>query len=177
MAITKAKTPGMLHDGGGLYLQITRGVDGSPRKSWVLRLRLLSGRMREMGLGSAMDVGLSEARIAAEAARKHAREGRDPIEVRELARRDAQRAELPVQTFKQCVEDFMKANKGTWRTERYERQWKAPLERYAYPVIGPSPVSEIDITLIRRSSSSLRGDPRQVHGACRPMRHRLGRDD
>jgi hypothetical protein len=32
------KEPGMQSDGGGLYLQITQGSDGTPRKSWLFRV-------------------------------------------------------------------------------------------------------------------------------------------
>lgn len=66
LAISKVKEPCALHDGGGLYLQVTRSDDGRIRKSWVLRVRLVSGRIREMGLGSLLDVGLAEARLATE---------------------------------------------------------------------------------------------------------------
>src|SRR5687767_13505924 len=37
--VTKVATPGMYHDGGGLYLQVTRGTSGVNR-SWILRYML-----------------------------------------------------------------------------------------------------------------------------------------
>ena len=49
--------PGMHADRDGLYLNITKR--GS--KSWILRYQL-SGRRREMGLGSVRHVSLAEAR-------------------------------------------------------------------------------------------------------------------
>ncbi len=146
LAISKIKEPCALHDGGGLYLQVTRSGVGQIRKSWVLRVRLLSGRIREMGLGSLHDVGLAEARLAADDARKLAREGHDPIEVRRQRVLDAQQADRPVPTFRQCVESYVAANKGSWRNEKYQRQWTAPLERYAYPTFGSLPVSEINVS-------------------------------
>jgi hypothetical protein len=29
--------PGLYPDGGGLYLQVTEGTDGTPRRSWLFR--------------------------------------------------------------------------------------------------------------------------------------------
>lgn len=145
LAVSKTKEPCTLHDGGGLYLQVTQSPDRAARKSWLLRVRLQSGRQREMGLGSALDVSLADARIAAEEARKHAREGRDPIELRKQERVAARIAETPAQTFRQCVEGYVAANKGIWRSEKYQRQWTAPLERYAYPVFGALPISEVEV--------------------------------
>ena len=48
---------GLVADGGGLYLQV--GELGA--KSWLYRF-MLSGRSREMGLGSARAVSLASAR-------------------------------------------------------------------------------------------------------------------
>ena len=57
-----ANTPGMYADGGGLYLQVTRGEEGQARKSWLFRfatgeVRTSKSRRerrveRAMGLGS-----------------------------------------------------------------------------------------------------------------------------
>jgi hypothetical protein len=49
------KKPGMHNDGGGLYLQITEGSGGTPRKSWLFRYAV-GGRERQMGLGPLTDV-------------------------------------------------------------------------------------------------------------------------
>jgi integrase len=98
-----------------------------------------------MGLGSASDVSLAYARIAADEARKHAREGRDPIELRKQQRVAARLAEIPARTFQQCVEGYVAANKGVWLTEKHERHWTAPLKRYAYPVFGALAVSEVEV--------------------------------
>ena len=46
-------------DGGGLYLQVTPGRDGTLRKSWLYCFEL-RGRRREMGLGSLAAVSLAQ---------------------------------------------------------------------------------------------------------------------
>jgi hypothetical protein len=56
--VATLKTPGRHGDGGGLYLSISK--DG--RRRWVFLFNK-DGKLREMGLGSAHDVSLSEARV------------------------------------------------------------------------------------------------------------------
>ncbi len=140
----------MLHDGGGLYLQVRKSANDTLSKSWVLRVRLQSGRLREMGLGSALDVSLADARISAEVARKHVREGRDPIELRLRAREAARQATRAALTFEKCVEAYMAAHKGVWCNEKRERHWGAPLKRYAYPAFGSVPVAEVTVQHITK---------------------------
>ena len=60
-------------DGGGLYLSI----DAGDRKRWVFLFRDRdTGRLREMGLGSAGQVSLALAREKAQAARGQLKVGR-----------------------------------------------------------------------------------------------------
>src|SRR5215472_13902162 len=63
--VAKAKGPGVLHDGGGLYLRVSR--TGS--KSWVFRFQL-DGKRRDMGLGPYPEISLAEARTKASEHRK-----------------------------------------------------------------------------------------------------------
>jgi hypothetical protein len=57
-------------DGGGLYIQVTRGKDGSTlHRSWLFRFGI-NGRDRMMGLGSFPTVSIAEAREKAAHARK-----------------------------------------------------------------------------------------------------------
>src|SRR5262245_61708034 len=93
----KSVGPGLHPDGGGLYLQVTEGADGTPRRSWLFRFATTEaeraanpelGRERRMGLGGYPDVTLAEARQKAAAARKRREQGKDPIEEREAAKRN-----------------------------------------------------------------------------------------
>ncbi len=74
--VARAKRPGFYSDGGNLYLQ----VESATAKSWIFRY---AGRY--MGLGSAVIVGLQEARDLAHEYRKLRREGIDPIETKRAA--------------------------------------------------------------------------------------------
>ncbi|MEH6477574.1 MAG: Arm DNA-binding domain-containing protein [Sneathiella sp.] len=67
--------PGKYEDGGGLRLV----VSNTGARKWVLRFTI-SGKRREMGLGSYPDVGLADARTRASVYRQQSSEGIDPIE-------------------------------------------------------------------------------------------------
>lgn len=73
--------PGLHADGGGLYLQVT----GGGGRSWIYRF-WVSGRERQMGLGSLHTVSLAEARAAALEARRLRFRGIDPLEERRGSR-------------------------------------------------------------------------------------------
>ena len=69
--------PGKYSDGGNLYLI----VSGTGSRKWVLRFTW-RGRAKEMGLGSAASVPLSDAREKAASARRKIAQGLNPIEER-----------------------------------------------------------------------------------------------
>jgi integrase len=129
----------MKADGGGLYLQV--GDGGA--KSWIFRFKR-SGAERWMGLGSASEVSLAEAREAANACRRDLRDGIDP-----LARRDTRRAQAAAQdakaiTFKECAEKYIQAHGSAWRNAKHAAQWKSTLATHAEPVLGKLSVATID---------------------------------
>src|SRR6202035_293430 len=72
--VERARTPGLLCDGGGLYLKIRPG--GS--RYWEFRYTQL-GRTRWMGLGSLDNITLAAARELAREARKVHKGGGDPV--------------------------------------------------------------------------------------------------
>ena len=71
--LEKAIPPGYHCDGEGLYLQ----VSPTQSQSWIFRYKR-QGRSREMGLGSARDVSLAQARAKASEARRQLTEGGRP---------------------------------------------------------------------------------------------------
>lgn len=131
--------PGLYHDGGGLYLQVSDRLT----KAWVYRF-MMAGRARKMGLGDFDLVPLKDARKKRDAAYSLVIDGVDPIDERE-ARKAAQAAErAKVLTFKQCAEDYIAAHRAGWKSAKHADQWKATLETYAYPVIGDLQVQMIE---------------------------------
>lgn len=133
-AVATLTEPGYYPDGAGLYLRI--GPAGT--KSWVYRFRR-HGKLREMGLGSVIAVGLASARESAAKARETIAKGDDPIE----ERRAAQAAEGEVPLFAAAAAAYIKAHKDGWKGNKHTDQWTNTLETYAEPVIGKRPVDKV----------------------------------
>jgi hypothetical protein len=127
--------PGFYGDGGGLYLQV-RGPD---KRSWIFRYRRL-GRAHLMGLGPYPDVGLAEARDAADEARKLLRAGKDPLTEKQARKR----AEAPM-LFREVAERYLTAHEKSWRNPKHRQQWRNTLNTYAMPTLGRLPVASIGV--------------------------------
>jgi integrase len=136
--------PGTYGDGAGLYLQ----VRGAENRSWLYRFKL-NRKAHLMGLGTAADVSLAEAREAAAAVRKLVRQGIDPIE-----RRRMQRAELAARaglnTFSEVADAYIAAHEASWRNSKHRQQWRNTLDTYAVPILGKLPVAQVDVGSIMR---------------------------
>ena len=147
LSVRKVQTAGVgWHpDGDGLYLQVPTPGEGS----WVRRYKLDS-RERWMGLGSAKDVSLAEAREKNVAARKLCREGIDPIEHRRTQRRAARLAASSAMTFQQCAESYIAAHRAGWRNAKHAAQWETSLRDYVHPIIGVLPVASVDTPWVLR---------------------------
>jgi len=143
LSVTRIRSPGRHADGGGLYLQICRNGG----RSWVFRF-MLQGRAREMGLGSANDLSLAEARKRAAECRRLKAEAADPIEARRNERKDAELEAARAITFKVCAEAYMEAHRPSWRNAKHAAQWASTLAMYAYPVFGNLPVQDVDTSLV-----------------------------
>lgn len=151
MALTERKVrdlkeKGRYGDGHGLYLQV--GSNGS--QSWLLRYEI-NHRERYMGLGSATDFTLKEARERARQQRQLLADGIDPIEKR-LAEQDAERRkEAERVTFKEATEQFIALHEAGWRNAKHRKQWHKTLKDYVYPTLGPRPIKAIDAALINQT--------------------------
>ncbi|MGE0045101.1 MAG: tyrosine-type recombinase/integrase [Hyphomonadaceae bacterium] len=147
--MVRQSRPGRLYaDGGGLFLQVTAGPDGRPRRSWLVRVRLVTGRVREMGLGRADQIDLSTAREEASKARRLAREGIDPVENRKTEVRRAIEEDARSITFAQAAESYIASHESAWRNAKHRAQWRRTIEAYANPVFGRLPVQNIDVSHI-----------------------------
>jgi integrase len=150
LKVEKLTAPGRYPDGDGLFLQV--GKTGS--KSWLLRYQL-NYRERYMGLGSAKNFSLKEARERARKARQQLDDGVDPIEAR-LAQRDLAGKQARERiTFKQAAEQFLAVHEEGWRNAKHRHQWRSSLKAYALPMLGERPITAIDQALINDAVSSL----------------------
>lgn len=130
------KKPGRHGDGHGLFLQV--GTGGAA--SWIVRVQK-DGRRRDIGLGSASKISLTVARERASTARTDVEMGTDPIAKRKKA--------TGIPTFRQAAGQFIAEHQKTWRNGKHGKQWTSTLEKYAYPSIGDTLVSEVDAPAIR----------------------------
>jgi integrase len=143
-AIIKAAKPLQRYgDGGGLELQISTWGTAS----WRFRF-MLDGKARFMGLGSALDFTLAEARERAAAARKLVADKIDPIAAKLDAASERKIEAARTMTFRECAEAFLLAPKiAGFKSETHRKQWRSTLEK-AYPALGSIPVAKIDTPLV-----------------------------
>lgn len=135
----QAAKPGYHCDGAGLYLLVTPAGTAS----WVFRYTL-RGRKREMGLGSAADFSLAQARERAAGQRRLLADGIDPIEARRAAR------ELPdaiPRMWAEATADFIQARAGEWRNDAQRAQWEQSLRDYGPPGTMPVAAVTTDVAL------------------------------
>jgi integrase len=142
--VQSVKTPGMLADGGGLYLKIAPSLS----KSWIFRYQV-AGRRRDLGLGSANTFGLAEARERAAAARRLVANGIDPIEHRQ-GQAAARRTEKAPITFEEASKLYIAAHRPGWKNAKHAAQWGATLQTYVFPIFGKSAVDAIDTSLVMK---------------------------
>ena len=137
----KAHSAGKYSDGGGLWL--VKRADGGGQ--WVLRVTV-HGRRREMGLGSATEISLKDARTTAAKWRNLAAQEVDPIKQREKDRRAAQRN---LHILADIAKDAFESRKAELKGDGEAGRWWTPLKLHILPKLGKVPVAEIDQTDIR----------------------------
>src|SRR5262245_55955953 len=110
--VKQARNPGVLIDGRGLRLRVSASPHtGELRKSWVLRVTVKGGPVRELGLGSADDISLKEARERASIFRKLARDGIDPLTARDQERVARAAEAARAMSFRQCAEAYIESHR------------------------------------------------------------------
>src|SRR5882757_6891640 len=125
LSVERAKRPGYIHDGGGLYLRISP----AGRKGWIFRY-MLAGRRRDMGLGPYPAVTLAAARKVASEVRGTVGTGIDPIAVRDAQRARQRLEEARRLTFDQAAKQFIDEHEGMWGNAKHRMQWRNTLSAY-----------------------------------------------
>jgi len=128
--VKQTKEPGKYYDENGLYLRIK----ASGAKTWAQKI-VIGGRQRELGLGSATLVTLSEAREMARINRKVAREGRDPIAERKRG--------TDVPTFAEAIDRVYSLHEPSWRNKKHAAQFRSTLNNYCAPFFGHKKLGEV----------------------------------
>lgn len=119
-AVNNAKKSGRYGDGGGLYLHV--GKTGT--KSWVFVWKRNKVK-REMGLGSALDISLKQAREKAAQCRQDLEHDKDPI---------AERDKSSEPTFLECALKYIADHEKQWKNEKHIYQWRQTLTVYTKPL-------------------------------------------
>lgn len=128
---------GTYGDGDGLMLKVSAGG----AQSWLLRVTI-HGKRRDIGLGSAKDVSLKEARERTREYRQQIANGLDPLAER-------RKAEVAVPTFRAAARQVHEEHKLGWKNGKHQAQWLSTLETYAYPLLSDRLVNDIEGPLIR----------------------------
>lgn len=170
MRIKAITEPGLYADGQGLYLRVGKG------RRWVF-IYQWRGKRREMGLGSADEVSLADAREAMRDARTQMRKGIDPIEART--------AEKAVGVkFGQVADVYIASKQAGWRNAKHRQQWTNSLKEYAAD-LRELPVAEITTehvlkvlkpiwTTKSETASRVRGRIENILDAAKAQRLRTG---
>ena len=147
-AVERTKTPGRYRCGlvRGLYLQIS----DNGAKSYVLRFER-HGRERMMGLGSASEFSLKEARGRARTARQLLADGVDPLARKQADKAAAKLAAARKLVFRDAAQRYFHQNEKRWRPASHRDEFLRSLEAYAYPVIGGADVAAIDTADVLRA--------------------------
>jgi integrase len=128
---------GMHGDGGGLWLN----VEGKS-SSWSFRYKSpVTGKRRQMGLGSFPDVSLARARDEAAAARQLMSQGIDPLERRQEMR--VPKSIATPHTFREVAERFIGDQSAGWTSAKVATNWIGSLRLHALPRIGSKAVDAI----------------------------------
>jgi len=142
MEVKKAKQtekPCKLTDGGGLFLLVQ--INGG--KYWRLAYRF-DGKQKTLALGIYPDVSLSDARKRREQARKLLANGTDPSAVKQAAKQESRKtSEVAANSFAVLAVEFHTLKAPMW-TAQHAKQWMGNMEKYAFPVIGKRPISELE---------------------------------
>ncbi|MEK1888999.1 MAG: integrase arm-type DNA-binding domain-containing protein [Phyllobacterium sp.] len=125
VAKTKFQPNTKVSDGGGLYLNISKG--GS--KSWIVLLTR-DGVRKEIGIGPVADVTLEEARTKCDELRKVATGGECPLQFKRARQNDL--------TVKQACEQFMALHEKDWKRATVKQRWQQIIDQHLGDLSGKS---------------------------------------
>ena len=137
---TKNLAAGKCADGQGLWL-VKRSKSAG---KWILRLAI-DRKRREMGLGRWPDVSIAEARGKAEEARRHVRNGEDPIQERATIRNRSKRL-----TVEEAIYGCFEARQAELKGDGKAGRWLSPLSVHIIPAIGGTAIEDVDQHLLKR---------------------------
>ena len=144
---TEAGKKAKLFDGGGLYLEVT------PAGGKIFRLKYrIGGKEKTLTIGKYPAVSLSEARQAAENARRLLSDGQDPGEAKQQEKRERQAAAL--NTFESIARRWHTDNLHRWK-ENHAVRIISDFEKDVFPAIGEIQITEISVSDVKAVISAI----------------------
>ncbi|WP_206611506.1 tyrosine-type recombinase/integrase [Falsirhodobacter deserti] len=124
----------------GLYLSPGKEVGTG---KFLLRFKSpVSGKRRDMGLGTFPELGLADARGLAAEARAQIAKGLDPIDERRAAK-DEQVHRVP--NFEEAARAVFETLAPGYRNAKHRDQWISSLEFYVFPKLGMRQVDGLSV--------------------------------
>jgi integrase len=145
--IKRASNRRKYSDGRGLFLS----VSANGRKSWAFCYTSpITGKPREMGLGSIDFLDIEAARKKVMELRDQVRSGVDPLGERKTEARTLSRRRLTGTTFREVAMRLIDKKRPGWTENgRSEEAWTSSLTNHAFPLIGDMDVEEITMFEVR----------------------------
>jgi integrase len=137
------RPPGLHQDGevAGLYLRVT----DSGARGFLLRF-MLAGRRRDLWIGSTSEFDLTQAREEARRFRQDIKNGIDPVERRQLVRRQNRLEQAIAEwTFERAAREVHATLKPGWKNPKHADQWINTLVTYVFPRLGNRAVGAVDV--------------------------------
>ena len=130
-----------LFDGGGLYLEVT------PAGGKIFRLKYrIDGKEKTLTIGKYPTVSLSEARQAAENARRLLSDGQDPSAAKQQEKEERKAAVL--NTFESIARRWHTDNLHRWK-ENHAARIISDFEKDVFPAIGEIQITEISVSDVK----------------------------
>jgi integrase len=150
------RKPGAHRVSANLYLLVRpKASGGALRCSWTFRYEVSEGGKRKgkhMGLGSAADFTLAEARERARKQRQLLAEGVDPLDAKREKKAAAKLEAAKALTFLAAAKQLIDTHRLGWKNAKHAAQWRSTFEAStrqppATAVINDLPVQAIDTAL------------------------------
>ena len=130
-------TKGKHHDGGGLYIRITKQGKGL----WTYRFRI-NKKSHEMSLGTFPEVKISEAREKLAEQKRLRLKDINPLHEK---RKHEILKEQQNKKFSEIADLYITTKKkDEWTNPKSEQQWRSTIETYAKPVLDRKPFIDIN---------------------------------
>lgn len=136
-----------LSDGGGMYLTLT----AAKTPVWRVKYRH-DGKESTFSIGPYPGVSLSEARAERQRVKADLREGKNPMQARDV--REAATVDAGKATFEAVARDWLRKQRKEWSAVHFEKSERA-IERDALPTFGHLPVSEVTPKMVTEAVEAI----------------------